>query len=627
MTWQHQGLHCMSMTLNLSLIHKTRCSIFACFFAFMFCTLSFNLNSYEKPFSLPSNTEIVTYLLWDNHTPATREDLLADPLLVLRTSKRYSDPNHKLLDAYQRIAELNAFSKKSFLCHTKPSDYRLVEPEEITIASTHLPLCRVTNQNGDFYLCKPSFELDAIGGTCEKLWWQISSLPDFSNVISSFDNICTFKRTLTLSDLEATFLDNTRVYYFQVRGGNADAWGPWSEPFTFTIVKPEPVHNLHIETDSQIFYNIAWEANDSEDTTYLIFGSNSIDFIPNIYSSEQLETIIEHKIVTTSTENNFLAETKASHFPINQRFAFYRVIAKREGSFSRPSQLLPICDGLPAPECNVMQCDINHPTSLFREKIPEGYQWMQKRTYSDKTPSTHYVKNPYVSEEVWNMLSPYFLPDHFPEKAALDRIFSKRRVLSSTKSMAKSGFILITNPKDKIIVAKHPHLKGYLIKAYTDKMDAPDWYWWKKRIDGICAIQEKITQCGYQAIMKTPKKWIYPLPIEPSPKEETPHRKNFILVVEQMDIFNQKRNLHAYKTKMTTQILDALYIILMDLSLIDSVYADNTPFCKDGKLAFIDSEHSKDTTQPVPITTVANYLSPSMYAYWEQLFVNGGPKR
>lgn len=248
---------------------------------------------------------------------------------------------------------------------------------------------------------------------------------------------------------------------------------------------------------------------------------------------------------------------------------------------------------------------------------------LQKRLHFKETPPTPYIRNTQVSDAIWNQLSPYFLPEHFPEKAALDHIFSNRRVLSSIHSMRKSGFILLTHPKDKIVVAKHPYLKGYLIKAYTDKMDFSDCYWWKKRIDGIRVIQEKIIACGYEGIMKTPKKWIYPLPEYPHPKEGAPYPKHFILIVEEMDILNFKQNRKAYRTKMTPEILNAFYIMLMDLKLLDSVYADNTPFCRDGRLAFVDSEHSLDTTRPVPITLVAQYLSSEMYAYWEQLVVHG----
>lgn len=239
--------------------------------------------------------------------------------------------------------------------------------------------------------------------------------------------------------------------------------------------------------------------------------------------------------------------------------------------------------------------------------------------------STAYERNPYVSEEIWNSLSPYFLPEDSWERAALDNIFSHRRVLSSVKSMYKSGFNLINRNKHKIIVGRHPELKGYIIKAFVDESTAPDWACLAKRIEGVNAIRELIVKNGYEGIMKAPRKWIYPLPPEPSPLKDYPNRKNFILIAEEMDLLNYKSNLKAYKKKMTTQLLDAFYVMLTELKLIDSVYADNTSFCEDGRLAFVDTEHSLNELIPVPLPTVAQYLSPEMISHWQYLYFNGGP--
>lgn len=329
--------------------------------------------------------------------------------------------------------------------------------------------------------------------------------------------------------------------------------------------------------------------------------SSSSDFLP--------EETIEN--ICTSTECFCLSEDERA-FIKNSTIYFFRAKGFKNDYWDEWSEVFTF----------VANENENQPSLTTR---PNYHIYKSARLIED--PSTEYERNPFVDEETWNTLVPYFLPVNFPIKAELDKIFSKRRVLKSRKSMVKSGFTLISHSDDKVIVARHPYLKGYLIKAYSDEMGTPDWYKWKKRIDGVRAIEEKIIACGYQGIMKTPKKWIYPLPVNPPPIAGAPYRKNFILVVQEMDILKHKHNLKAYKKKMTPQILDAFYIVLTDLNLIDSIYPDNTPFCKDGRLAFIDTEHSMDTTRLVPITTVANFLSPEMYSYWEQLVVHGGPPR
>ena len=242
-------------------------------------------------------------------------------------------------------------------------------------------------------------------------------------------------------------------------------------------------------------------------------------------------------------------------------------------------------------------------------------------------PTAKYQKNPYVETETWEQLEPYFLPDNHPIKATLDRIFSKSRALASNKAMKKAGFKLLKQPKNKLAIAKHPKLKGYLVKAYLDPMLTTDWVWWIKRIEGARAVQNSIDKHGYQALIKVPQKWIYPLPPEPSPKViPGAERKNFILVVEDMRVLNYEDNLEAYYKKPTRTLLNAIYTIITENLLIDSIYIDNIPFCKDGKLAFIDTEHCNDTSQPLKIERIAQYLSKEMHAYWEQLIQHGAPQ-
>lgn len=235
-----------------------------------------------------------------------------------------------------------------------------------------------------------------------------------------------------------------------------------------------------------------------------------------------------------------------------------------------------------------------------------------------------YERSPNVSLELWEQLTPYFLPEDSPEREALDEIFAKHRVLKSEKAMRKAGFLIIS-PTDKIIVARHHKIKGFLVKVYIDNKSTEDeTYWWLKRASGARAVRECIYRHGFQDFMKVPQKWIYPLPLAPLLKDGKKHR-HFILVVEDVFPLNQEKNRRAYKRRMTPKILDALYILLKENFLIDSVYADNTPFCKDGKIAFLDTEHAFDHTRPVPFSTVGDFLSSDMVAYWEQLLNHGGP--
>ena len=228
--------------------------------------------------------------------------------------------------------------------------------------------------------------------------------------------------------------------------------------------------------------------------------------------------------------------------------------------------------------------------------------------------------NPLVPQHLWEELKPYFLPDDHPIKPRLDRLFNKIRATQSEKYFEKGGFEKpIMREPTNIVIGWHPQFKEYIFKVYLDTQPPlNEWENWMQRIKGARAIQASLEKHGFQHIC-VPKKWIYPLPIEPSPPNQPRfYRKNFILVVENMHILDRTANLKAFKKKMTPDILQELYTLLAEEGLIDSIYPGNIPFTKEGKLAFIDTEHHYPD-RPVPYDKLTPYLSSNMQAYWQSL--------
>jgi len=238
-----------------------------------------------------------------------------------------------------------------------------------------------------------------------------------------------------------------------------------------------------------------------------------------------------------------------------------------------------------------------------------------------------YERSPFISEEVWNEYEPYFLPEDMPEKEALDRIFHKKRVLSSIESLRKAGF-LIVKKSAKIIVVRHASLRGYLLKVFLDKpgklaeMGGDEAPWLKRRIDGAKVIQDAINLHGYQNIMKVPKKWLYPLPADPPPKQEE-NRRNFVLLVEDMHALSVYKNRIAYRERMTPELTLALYTMIKENKLYDSIHPGNVPFCKDGKLAFLDTEYYNFDLLPISYFILSQFLSTGIRDYWQQLVDQG----
>lgn len=232
-----------------------------------------------------------------------------------------------------------------------------------------------------------------------------------------------------------------------------------------------------------------------------------------------------------------------------------------------------------------------------------------------------YPYNPHVSREVWKELEPHFLPKKHPAKEALDLIFSEKRVTHSAETFTEAGFTITRlNRPNNAVVSGHPKLKGYLIKAYLDtQLEIPEWEMWLRRIKGIKKIQKCIDRHQFTEFV-LPQKWIYPLPIDPSPPlEENIHRKNFILVVEDMEILDKRENPKAYKEKMTSELLEDIFVVMTECQLTDCVWIGNMPFTKSGKITFIDTELFKNGIPE--FERLKKYLSPPMQEHLDRLLI------
>lgn len=230
-----------------------------------------------------------------------------------------------------------------------------------------------------------------------------------------------------------------------------------------------------------------------------------------------------------------------------------------------------------------------------------------------------------VDEAIWEKLSPYFLPDDHPIKQPLDALFKHSRISSTLKSLKKAGFRVYRGRKwDNVYVALHKKLKGYILKIFTDdQMGINEWDIFLRRTIGSRIIRDAIKSHNYTDIFSVPKKWIYPLPEKPA-ANPLYQRKNFILIAEDMHVLSDRGNQERWIGPfMTPEKLAAIFVMIRDVGLVDSVFPDNIPFCRNGKLSFIDTEHYH--TWPIPYHRLLHYLSPQMQNYWLLLIQNNGP--
>lgn len=236
-----------------------------------------------------------------------------------------------------------------------------------------------------------------------------------------------------------------------------------------------------------------------------------------------------------------------------------------------------------------------------------------------------YEKPPHVGEPQWDFTSPYFLPEDHPAKASLDALFKNGRPTANEKALHDSGFKKVAfNEKTGVWVLKHKDLKGYVIKLYTDDWTGVcDWCMWVKRVKGANVIRDTIERHQFQSDFGVPHKWVYPLPLE-TYNAQAPQPKDFIMLVEDMDLIDKHYNLVFWKSKLVDETrLNHLWIILTEAGLLDSVYPDNIPFNSKGQIVFIDTEHYHEW--PIPYIKIATFLNKKMAGYWHGLINRGGP--
>ncbi|WP_075883841.1 hypothetical protein [Candidatus Protochlamydia sp. W-9] len=605
------------------------------------------------------------YLTLDNQTLASSEDLMDDPFLALRSKDSIYDTD---VDFEKSIIKLAQFSiTEPFLVEQESGLYGQIfdtesgfNPFNIDEVDLKDPVpgdIQVGNQSQVFDFTSPCFYLMNLGEVpAGKIWWQISPNPTFNFIPSNFEQIEPFKTEVILSPTTETFFNAGSIYYFRIKGFSDGKWGAWSRIFAFTVEKPDPVALVEFEKKGQLF-ELSWERESIDDPTieYLVFGSNSLDFIPTLYTNLQINAMEDGKITDIEINNNLVAIIKETKILVDGSLAYYRIIARKNGQYSVPSSLIHVYDEELIQPRNVLQVVEQEEGKhiIKRMLLPLSYPYFQSflpqisnsyDTFDNsliklykiyhRTPVLPlieikaYQKSSYVPDQIWEHVRPYLLPENHPVKPKLDRMFSATRVILTPETFKKAGFKRYQQGRaSRIMASPHPDLPHHFIKAFPDSdlVVRAEWHKFVHRIEGAKVIRNWITNNNLQATFSVPKKWIYPLPEYPSPPNSSRYmRKNFILVAENMRILSHEKNEKAYKHRMTRKLLDQIYQVFDDLGLYDSVYAFNVPFCKNGKLAFIDTEHHH--RWPVPFQKLKKYFSNDMQNYWQQLIDKGGPK-
>ncbi len=191
----------------------------------------------------------------------------------------------------------------------------------------------------------PTFRID---GPAEQLWWQISDSPTFTIVPPNLDTLADFAPEVRIpSALDLTFLTPDRKHYFRARVRRSGVWSDWCLPVTFMVTKPDQpvIKAIRIINPTQVQLDFG-----DQDARVRVYGSNRLDFLPDLYSPIEPIEIENNRIVESRPNDNFLGEFSGERgFAVVALRRFYRLIARDGDHFSVPSDLakLPPADNVP----------------------------------------------------------------------------------------------------------------------------------------------------------------------------------------------------------------------------------------------------------------------------------------
>jgi hypothetical protein len=183
----------------------------------------------------------------------------------------------------------------------------------------------------------PTFTVKGADRT-DLVWWQVSSDKSFEFVPPNFDTVAPTTDRIVFDPLTATFLSPGHPYFLRIKGRRSGIWGEWSAPLEFRIPKPTrpaPVQASVIGNRLRL----TWPSG-GDGCEYLVFGSNRLDFLPELFAADEIVRMRNQGIEETRPNKNLVATVEKPEIELEPAFRFYRVITRRGEMLSVPGDLI-----------------------------------------------------------------------------------------------------------------------------------------------------------------------------------------------------------------------------------------------------------------------------------------------
>ena len=202
----------------------------------------------------------------------------------------------------------------------------------------------------------------------------------------------------------------------------------------------------------------------------------------------------------------------------------------------------------------------------------------------------------------------------FDDPAQLDlrSLFRDEDMFDSRSAWARAGFRVIEQSSNgKIMVAHHPSVQGLLFKKYTSDIGQSDQTAnYERRLEGAKRLRS-FANAQRLASIAVPRKWLLKLP---RPFSRSAH----VLVAEQLDLLSDDQTKAAYR-RIDPNVLGELCAVLFHFRGMDSI-AKNLPFCADGRIGLVDTEHWDRSTSKSYLHRVGEYLTKDRKALAKKIF-------
>jgi hypothetical protein len=221
------------------------------------------------------------------------------------------------------------------------------------------------------------------------------------------------------------------------------------------------------------------------------------------------------------------------------------------------------------------------------------------------------------------IVAPYLLPKDHIYAESIEKIFEKSNGDLTLSNISQLGFTILRKLGLHVIVAKHPNVRGLVFKFFMyGDFPGHDYEHWIKRIKGAELIRKAVKDHDYSKFFKVPHKWI----VQTHSKQVINGKTCpcYVLVAENVRTVSWEKNQNIWRNLTNEKELKALHHLMKTYGLRDCARIANVPRCKDGKIAFVDTESVH--TWPVNYHPLLEFLSGKNKKNWRAIVTKCGDK-